>query len=76
MSHEPDPVNGQPSLRLVGRSNVDPVARRRSRPAGNITIATRPSEAILPLDDAASEEFALRLATWLADVSMNGQRTA
>jgi len=55
-------------VRIDGQVRVNGASSNASPPY--------PREGILPLGGTVSDEFAVRLAAWLADVAMNGQRTA
>jgi len=65
---------------LAGENDSDTLAggdaRLRLKLLGAPAIPRPSTEAILPLLGTTSDQFDSRLAAWLADVAMNGQRTA
>jgi hypothetical protein len=72
---------------LAGRTGTAPDGRPatldlredrhvRVKTVGDHPSQPRPREGILPLGGTVSDEFAVRLAAWLADVAMNVQGAA
>ena len=63
---------GLGSLALLDRAG----GHVRVKTVGDHPSQPHPREGILPLGGSVSDEFAVRLAAWLADVAMNVQGAA